>query len=124
MRRLGSLRALARGYLDAEFGADGPRPTWLKGVFWVLLGEILLLGFTFVAMAGFVEGVRAADPHASGTYSWHLLPPLISIEDVTFEEGRARAFGFTFNVLVVLALPIAFALGARAWRWLPRWRRR
>src|SRR5690606_2763511 len=55
--RLGSLRRLAADYLEAEYGQDGPRPRWLRGVFWALAVEAVLLGFTHVGLTAFSAGV-------------------------------------------------------------------
>lgn len=127
VRRLGGLRRLARNYLDVEYGDPGPRPRWLIGILWVFVVVGVLLAVAFAGSLGFVHGVLAADPQASGTYAWHALAPVVS-EDFVFSGGRPHSFGVAFSA-PVLAVPAAalgaavFAIGARAWRCLPLWRR-
>jgi len=124
VRRLGGLRRLARGYLDVEFGDNGPRPSWLRGLFWALAAELLPVMLAFLTLQAFMDGVIAADAHASGTYTWHALAPVFPSEEVTYEHGDLRSFGFTIAGPMVGLPAVAFLLGARAWRWLRLWRRR
>jgi hypothetical protein len=117
VRRLGGLRRLSGGYLDAELGEGRPRPSWLRGLLWALAVEAVLLAATFAGNQAFMDGVRTGDPGATGTYVWRALAPLVPGETVTLHDGVVRSLGFTFwapGVLLVRAA--AFALGARVWR--------
>jgi hypothetical protein len=117
LRRLGGLRQLAGGYLDAELGEGRPRPSWLRGLLWALAVEAVLLAATFAGNQAFMDGVRAGDPNATGTYAWHALAPLVPGETVTLHDGAVGSLGLTFWAPgVVLICVAAFALGARVWR--------
>jgi hypothetical protein len=73
----------------------------------------------------FADGVLAADPHASGTYAWHALAPVIGSEDLVFSGGALHGLGLTFSAPLLVTIGAAvFAVGARAWRCLPLWRHR
>jgi hypothetical protein len=125
LRRLGGLRPLARSYLDIEHGGPGPRPRWLMGILWVVIAEGVLLAVAFAGSQGFADGVLAADPHASGTYTWRALAPVAGSEDLVFSGGTLHGLGFTFSAPLLVAIGAAvFAVGARAWRCLPPWRHR
>ena len=132
LRRLGPLRRLAAGYLDAEYGDsrwDGDhgntvraRPRLLKAIFWVFLAEFALLGLWWVGTEAFLAGVTAADPHATGTFHWS--GPGIG-HDVDYANGTMDALRSSIDVRFMLAyLGTAFVLGGRLWRLLPPWTRR
>jgi hypothetical protein len=129
VRRLGGLRRLARSYLDIECGGPGPRPRWLIGILWVFVAEGVLLAVAFAGGQGFAGGVLAANPHASGTYTWQALAPVAGSANFVFSGGTLHGFGFTFSAPLLAAATAAvgaavFAVGARAWRCLPLWRHR
>jgi len=129
VRRLGGLRRLANSYLDVEYGDQGPRPRWLIGILWLFVVEGVLLAVAFAGSQGFVDGVLATDPHASGTYAWHALAPLGRSEVFVFSDGRLDSFGLAFSAPMLAAAAGALgaavlAIGARAWRCLPQRRHR
>jgi len=129
VRRLGGLRRLARSYLDVEHGDQGPRARWLIGILWMFVVEGVLLAVAVAGSQGFVDGVLATDPHASGTYAWHVLAPAAPSANFVFSDGRLDSFGLTFSAptFAVAAAALgaaALAIGARAWRSLPQWRHR
>ncbi|MBO0836680.1 MAG: hypothetical protein J2P28_14395 [Actinobacteria bacterium] len=119
---LGSLRRLSAGYLEAEYGPDQPRPRWWRGAFWAIAIWVVILSVTIVQSTAFVDGVRAVDPHAGGTYTWHPLAPGLPSGEVTLgDQGRTAGISFPLGML---AYPLAaLLLGARSWRALRRWRR-
>jgi hypothetical protein len=123
VRRLGSLRRLAAGYLDAEYGEEGPRPRWLKGLAWGIAVEMFVLGIASVSLQAFIDGVLAADRHASGTYTWSGLGLWGPGGSATLVDGRPRTFTLTFSVLILLYLAAAYVLGSRLWRLRRPWRR-
>jgi hypothetical protein len=126
LRRLGSLRRLANGYLDAEFGDQAPRPHWEKGLVWALGAELVLLLSTFAGLAAFTDGVEAAGP-AVGSYTWAPLgwwgPQYkLSMDTAGFTGFSLEISGGMLTFLLVLS--VAFFLGGRMWRALPPWRGR
>jgi hypothetical protein len=124
VRRLGSLRRVAIGYLEAEYGEGRPRPHWLKAMFWVLAVEAVVLMVTFVGHSAFMSGVEAADRHPDGTYVWHGLGWLGVAGDVSYSGGKVEGSSFDFSGMVLVYLLAAAVLGGRLWRLLPAWWRR
>src|SRR5262249_25408366 len=90
VRQLGSPRALARGYLEAQFGETGPRPSIFRGLVWLTVVDILFLTAFIGSFNGFLAGVKAADAHASGTYAYHTYAyhVLMVSQDATFVNGE------------------------------------
>lgn len=118
IRRLGGLRHLAHGYLDAAY-AGRRRPNLLKAVFWLIAVEIVLSGAGFLGHQAFIDGVEAASPRPDGVFDWTGLQALGIGGEVTYADGELRGFSLTFNLWMVLYLVVAFALGGRCWRLLP-----
>jgi hypothetical protein len=123
VRRLGSLRRLAAGYLDAEYGDDGPRPRWMGGMAWGIAVEVFVLGIAFAGYSAFMDGVLAVNRHASGTYTWTGLGVWGPGGTATFVDGRLRSGSLVFSVVTLVYLAAGFVLGARLWRLRPPWRR-
>lgn len=121
VRHVGSLRALATGYLDAEYGPHGPRPRWLSALWWALSVEAVLLALTFVGHAAFIAGVEAADPTPSGTYTWDALRLLGVVGDVTYDERGFAGFSLTVSAWLLLYLLAAVVVGGRLWRLPAAW---
>ena len=123
LARLGNSRELATEYLTAEFG-DGPRPSWIAaGVFLctaVLVGTSLL---TSAAIA-YRDGILAANPHATGTFTWNGIGYLQTSVQYTFVDGSSHFAGGAFSPLAWLLLLIATVLVGRLWRLPSVWRRR
>jgi hypothetical protein len=124
VRGLGSLRRLAAGYLDAEYGEGGPRPRWLNGLAWAAIADLFVLGIMFVGWGAFIDGIVAASPHAGGTYSWSVLGGWILGGTVTMVDGRVRSAATTLPMAILVWFAVAYVLGARLWRVLPPWHRR
>jgi hypothetical protein len=124
VRGLGSLRRLAAGYLDAEYGENGPRPRWLNGLTWAITLYLFFLGIMFVGNDAFIDGVLAANPHATGTYTWSQLGVWGPNLTVTMMGGRLDSAVLSYSVAILLYFAVGYVLGARLWRLLPPWRRR
>lgn len=122
LRRVGSTGALAAQYLSAEFG-DGPRPSWITAAYFaagVPLGLMYLLG---EASDAFGRAIKAADPHATGSFTYHGVSYLQAPVHFTFTNGESSQYGGAFTPLVyVLWLAGTVAVG-RLWRVKPRRRK-
>ena len=121
VRRIGNLRRLATDYLEAEYGQNGPRPRWLNAMFWALAVQTVLLGLTFLGHAAFINGVEAANPHPSGTYTWNSLRPLGIGGDVMYDDRGVASVSLSFSALLPLYLLAALILGGRLWRLPAAW---
>jgi hypothetical protein len=123
VRQLGDLRRLASGYLDAEYGEGRPRPRYLNGLLWAVAVELAYVAATMLWLKAFQAGAETVVPHPDGTFAagdgqW--LPHV----GVIFVNGRANGWDFSVPLLTFFLYPfVAFALGARIWRWRPRWPR-
>ncbi len=126
IRGLGGLRRLAAGYIVAEYGEEGPRPRWVKGVFWVFLVEYLLLTILFARLGAFDAGLETAGPD-TGSYRFLPLGRWGPVYDVRYDDGRfaESVLEFTPALLPFAVVMVAtFVIGGRMWRAVPALRRR
>ncbi|SNQ51200.1 conserved hypothetical protein [Frankia canadensis] len=123
LRRLGPTRRLAAGYLAAEFGEWQPRPAWRTASAIVLLAVLMMTELVTEAQNAFADGVRAIDPHATGTFHWPGFRYLIDDTTYTFTDGRYTSVGGAWTPLFYALLAAATIVGGRLWRLLPAWRR-
>jgi hypothetical protein len=123
IRGLGDLRQLAAGYLAAEYGETGPRPSYTAGLVCVILVNVAAVALVEVGESAFTAGLLAADPDISGTFHWRGIPYVSDPVAVTVTDGSSRATGGGLTVLTTFAWMAAFVLGGRLWRLLPVWRR-
>lgn len=115
LRRVGGSRRLAEQYLAAEFG-DNPRHSWISAAYAATLTPLLLTFFLTEAGNAFQGGVTAADPHATGTYTWSGVVWLQSAATYTFNNGTASTHGGAWTPLTYLLwLLITIGVG-RLWR--------
>ena len=123
LRGLGNLRRLAAEYLAAEYGEHGPRPTYWKGITWMVLLLPVMFALEDLGKWSFLDGVRAI-PHATGVFHYTGLKFLGLDFMYTFVDGRNTAAGWSQSVtgLELIYLLAAFVLGARPWRLLAPWR--
>lgn len=122
LRRLGSLRRLAAGYLAAEFGESRP-PVWKAGAAWLLLAVLVLDELVAAGQAAYGDGVRAANPHAAGTFTAPGFAHLTQGTTYLFSDGGYTASGGAFTPLMYVFLAVGFVLCARLWRQVPARRR-
>jgi hypothetical protein len=125
LAHLGGIPRLADEYLDAELG-DGPRPSWLAAAVFFLTGQLLLTSLLTDAALAFGDGITAADPDATGTYTWDGIAYLQSSVTFTFTDGTGEWVGGAWTPLGwALWIAATIAVG-RLWRvssvW-HRWRR-
>jgi hypothetical protein len=119
--QLGDVRRIARGYLDAEYGENGPRPRWLRAVFWMLAVEIVVLLMFFTGYQGYEAGLLATNPRPDGTFAWTGLAWLGVSGDVTYADGRYTGGAMNFSLWLLAYLLTAGVLGGRLWRLIPSW---
>jgi len=123
IRSLGSLRRLALGYLDAEYGEGRPRPQILKGLFWSTAVDIVIVVALLFSFESYMDGLEAAgaDP---GTYTWSTGRVFGLTGEVTFDANGFVGFWLSASALFFLPSLIAFVIGGRLWRAVPAWWRR
>jgi hypothetical protein len=122
LARLGSSAELAAEYLDAELGT-GPRHSWLAAAVFLLTAQLILTSLLADAARAFADGIHAADPTATGTYTWSGISHLQDTVTYTFTDGTGTWSGGAWTPLAwVLWLAATIAVG-RLWRALPVWRR-
>jgi len=123
LRNLGGSAELAQEYLSAAFGSR-PRHSWMAaGLFFVTVPFLALPFFSDAANA-FASGITAADPAATGTYTWGGITHLQSTVTYTFTDGHGTSTGGAFTPLFYLLWIVGTILVGRLWRALPAWRRR
>ncbi|MEU0989047.1 hypothetical protein [Streptomyces sp. NPDC005953] len=125
IRRLGNLRSLAAGYLAAEYGEHGPRPSYTMGAIWLIMVHVIAGLLAVAGKAAFTAGVRAAKPQATGDFHWPGVRYVINEATITLSDGATSAtVGGSWTPLVYLVSVIAFIVGGQLWRLLPQWQRR
>jgi hypothetical protein len=123
LARLGDSHTLAAEYLSAELG-DGPRPSWIAATLFFLTRQLLMTSVLSEAANAFGRGVAAADPGATGTFTWHGIAYLQSTVTYTFTNGSYDFVGGAWTPFgYVLWFVSAVCIG-RLWRAIPIWRRR
>lgn len=123
LRNLGDSRLLAAEYLSAQFG-DGARPAWITAATFLLTGQLLLTSLLSEAAAAFGDGVTAADPHATGTFTWEGIRYLQSSVTYSFVDGTRSSVGGAWTPLAWGLWLAATVLIGRLWRVASTWRRR
>lgn len=121
--RLGNGRELADEYLTAEFG-HGPRPSWIAAALFLLTGVLVATSVLTDAAIAYRDGILAANPHATGSYTWSGIHYLQTPVHYTFADGSAQFVGGAFSPLAWLLWLIATVLVGRLWTLPSVWRRR
>jgi hypothetical protein len=121
LRNLGSARQLAAEYRDAEFG-DGPRASWVAAATFLLTGQLVLTSLLAEAANAFGDGISAADPNATGTFTWPGIRYLQDTVTYTFVNGHGSSVGGAWTPLAWALWIVATILVGRLWR--VRFRRR
>jgi hypothetical protein len=93
------------------------------GVAWAIAVAVFLDGIMFVGWSAFIDGVVAASPHAAGTFTWSGVGIWGFGERVTLVDGQVRSAVLNLSPAILLWCAVAYVVGARLWRLLPRWRR-
>lgn len=122
---LGGSRRLASEYLTAEFGT-GPRHSWMAAAYFAASVPFALTLLLDGASNAFRDGVLAANPNATGTFTWHGIGYLQQSVTYTFTNGTSNAVGGDW---VSRPVPWVILIGGtilvgRLWRLLPSRRNR
>ncbi|CAN0448950.1 unnamed protein product [Phaeothamnion confervicola] len=123
LANLGDQRRLADEYLTAEFG-DGPRASLIAAAVFFLTAQLLFTSMLSEAANAFGAGIRAANPDATGTFSWHGVPYLQDRVTFTLTNGIGDSVGGAWTPLAYVLWVIATILVGRLWRLPAMWRRR
>ena len=123
LRNIGNSRQLAVEYRDAEFG-NQPRPSWLAAAIFLLTGQLIFTSLLSEAAMAFGEGITAADPHATGTFTWAGIHYVQSSVTYTYANGQGDSVGGAWTPLAWALWLIATVLVGRLWRVIPVWRSR
>lgn len=123
LTRLGNSRELATEYLTAEFGG-GPRPSWIAASVFLLTGVLVGTSLLTDAAIAYRDGILAANPHVTGTFTWNGIDYLQTSVRYTFVDGSSHFAGGAFSPLTWLLWMIATVLVGRLWRLPSLWRRR
>jgi hypothetical protein len=85
LRNLGVSRQLAAEYLSAQFG-QGARPSWYAAAAFLLTTQLVLTPLLSEATSAFGDAITAADPDATGTFTWAGIAYLQSSVTYTFVD--------------------------------------
>jgi len=123
LRHLGNSRQLAAEYLSAEFG-DEPRPSWMAAALFLFTGQLVLTSVLSDASFAYRDGIKAADPTATGRFVWHGIPYLQDAVTYTFANGSSNQVGGAWTPFAWAIWLVATVLVGRLWRVVPAWLRR
>jgi hypothetical protein len=123
LRNLGNSRQLAAEYRAAEYG-DEARPAWIAAALFLATGQLFFTAFLSEAAAAFGDGVKAAYPNASGTFTWSGIGYLQDTVTYTFADGKGSYVGGAWTPLAWALWIVATVLVGRLWRVASVWRRR
>ena len=123
VKRLGNSRQLAAEYLSAEFG-EGPRVYWVAAATFAVTAQLLFTWVLGEAASAFGDGITAANPHATGTFTWSGIRYLQDSVTYTFLHGTRSSVGGAWTPLSWAIWSAVIVLVGRLWRAPSRWRRR
>ena len=123
LHNLGKSRQLAAEYISAEFG-DEPRPSWMAAALCLLTGQLVLTSLLSEAAQAFGAGLTAANPAATGTFTWSGISYLQSTVTYTMVNGQGDSVGGAWTPMAYAFWIVAAVLVGRLWRVVPTWRRR
>jgi hypothetical protein len=123
LRNLGNSRQLAAEYRAAEYG-DEARPAWIAAALFLATGQLFMTAFLSEAASAFGDGIKAANPNASGTFTWSGIRYLQDTVTYTFTNGKGDSVGGAWTPLAWALWIVATVLVGRLWRVASVWRRR
>ena len=123
LSHLGDSRQLAAEYLSAEFGNEA-RPAWIAAATFFLTGQLVFTSLLSEAASAFGDGITAADPNATGTFTWSGIGYLQDTVTYTYVNGTGDSVGGAWTPLAWTLWIVATVLVGRLWRVASVWRRR
>ena len=123
IHNLGNTQLLAAEYRAAEFG-DEPRPAWLAAAVFLLTAQLFLTALLAEAANAFGDGIKAANPAATGTFTWSGLGYVQQTVTYTFVNGKGSSVGGSWTPLAWVLWAVATICVGRLWRIVSLWRRR
>ena len=122
LANLGTTRQLAEEYLTARYG-PAPRASWWSAAIFLLTAVLVLTSILSDAAQAFADGLLAASPDASGTFTWAGVAMLQSDVEYTIHNGQVEFVGGALTPLAYVFLALGAVAVGRLWRLLPGWRR-
>lgn len=122
LRGIGNTRDLAVEYRTAQFGVR-PRPAYYTAAIYLLTAQLIFTSLLAAAATAFARGITAADPHATGSYTWSGVDYLQSTVDYRFVDGRADWVGGAWTPLAWALWLTSTGVVGRLWRMIPARRR-
>jgi hypothetical protein len=122
LANLGTTRELAEEYLTAQYG-PGPRASWLSAALFLMTTLLILTSILTDAANAFADGLVAASPHTTGTFSWPGIGLLQTDVEYTVTNGDVAYVGGALTPIAYVLLAIGTIAVGRLWRLLPGWRR-
>jgi len=123
LRNLGNTHRLAAEYRAAEFG-DDPRPAWLAAAVFLLTAQLFFTAFLAEAANAFGAGIKAANPAATGTFTWSGLGYVQDTVTYSFVNGQGSSVGGAWTPFAWVLWAVATICVGRLWRVASLWRRR
>jgi hypothetical protein len=123
LRNLGNSRQLAAAYRAAEFG-DEARPAWIVAAVFFLTAQLFFTSFLSEAASAFGDGIKAANPHATGTFTWSGIRYLQDTVTYTLVDGKGSSAGGAWTPFAWAIWIAATVLVGRLWRVKPMLLRR
>jgi hypothetical protein len=123
LRRVGSSQALAREFLGAEFG-DRPHHSWVGAGYFAALVPLFVIGGLSQVSNAYGQGLTAAHPGLSGTFTWSGVSYLQSPITFTVDQGNVTQAGGAWTPVVYILWVIGTVVSGRLWRLLPTRSRR
>jgi hypothetical protein len=123
LRNLGDTRKLAAEYRSAEYG-DEARPSWIAAAVFLLTGQLILTSFLSEAALAFGDGITAANPSATGTFTWPGIKYLQDTVTYSFVDGTGSSVGGAWTPFAWALWLVATICVGKLWRLAGMWRRR
>ena len=89
---------------------------WFAAATFLLTGQLVLTSLLAEAASAFGDGITAADPDATGTYTWAGIRYLQSSVTYTFVDGEGHSVGGAWTPLAWGLWLAGTVLVGRLWR--------
>ncbi|MEV6521954.1 hypothetical protein AB0M43_08450 [Longispora sp. NPDC051575] len=122
LRNLGGSRRLAAEYRAAEFDGE-VRANWFTAFIFFMTGQLLIQSLLTERVLAFNEGLMAANPDATGTFTSSRFSFIQDAATFTLDHGQGVWTGGRMTVWAWVVFAVATILVGRLWRAVPGWRR-